>query len=69
MYRGGTPMAQAGRQEPGLSRVAVGRIVFWDPLVQWRSKSFISDATALAKSAGCSRRFADILYEAKEETR
>jgi myo-inositol catabolism protein IolC len=49
---------------PGFVGFAIGRTVFWDPLVAWRSKQATRDQT-VAEIAGRYRQFAD-LFERKD---
>ena len=68
MYWAAHRWRKPGSEGPGFIGFAVGRTVFCDPLVMWRAKSFISDAAA-SEIGRRYRQFADILSEAKEETR
>jgi hypothetical protein len=68
MYWAAHRWRKPGSQGPGFIGFAVGRTVFCDSLVMWRAKSFISGAGA-SEIGRRNRQFADVLYEAKEETR
>jgi 5-dehydro-2-deoxygluconokinase len=52
---------------PGFIGFAVGRTIFWDPLVSWRSGKITRDA-AVAEIARRYREFVDIFESARVET-
>jgi hypothetical protein len=64
-YTDGASRAVGVRPLSGLRSTAP---VFWDRLLMWHGKSFISEAGA-NEIGRRNWQFADILYEAKEETR
>jgi 5-dehydro-2-deoxygluconokinase len=49
---------------PGFTGFAVGRTVFWDPLVDYRAKK-ISRDNAVARIAASYRAFVDLFEKAK----
>ena len=53
---------------PGFIGFAVGRTVFWDPLVDWRDKKITREA-AVAEIAGRYREFVGIFEEARTSRR
>ena len=68
MYRAAHRWRNPGSGSSGFIGFAVDRSVFWDPLIQWRGKLFISD-DAVSEIGRRHRQFADTLSEAREETR
>jgi len=53
---------------PGFIGFAVGRTIFWDPLVQWRAKQITRDS-AVAEIARRYREFVGIFENARAKTR
>ena len=49
---------------PGFTGFAVGRTVFWDPLVKYRANKITRD-TAVAQIAACYREWVDVFEKAK----
>ena len=52
---------------PGFIGFAVGRTIFWDPLVAWRAKKITREA-AVAEIARRYREFVDIFEERSVKT-
>jgi len=48
-------MARGSRRAYGLRRIAVGRTVFWDPLVAWRAKKMTREEAIAEISRRLSR--------------
>ncbi len=51
---------------PGFTGFAVGRTVFWDPLVDYRAHKITRDA-AVARIAASYREWADLFEKANKE--
>ena len=54
-------------QVPGFIGFAVGRTVFWDPLVAWRAKKATREQT-VARIAGRYREFVDLFEQGRQSS-